>query len=72
MKILFVSPIGMIGGAERILLECVRQVRKLRPDWTVTVLMFAEGPLRDRVTELGAKAREKSRFCRWLRRHKPD
>ena len=24
------------------------------------------------VTELGAKAREKSRFCRWLRRHKPD
>ncbi len=53
-KLLFVSPVGFIGGAERILLECVRQVRILRPDWSVTVLMFAEGPLRDAVMRLGA------------------
>ncbi len=53
-KLLFVSPVGFIGGAERILLECVRQVRALRPDWSVTVLMFAEGPLRDAVVRLGA------------------
>ncbi len=53
-KLLFVSPVGFIGGAERILLECVRQIRSLRPDWSVTVLMFAEGPLRDAVAALGA------------------
>jgi len=54
MKLLFVSPVGVIGGAERILLECVRQVRRLRPEWSITVLMLADGPLRDAVTELGA------------------
>ncbi len=55
MKLLFVSPVGFIGGAERILLECVRQVRTLRPAWQVTVLMLAEGPLGDAVTKLGAR-----------------
>ncbi len=37
------------------LLECVRQVRTLRSDWSVTVLMFADGPLRDAVLALGAE-----------------
>ncbi|MDZ4849217.1 MAG: glycosyltransferase family 4 protein [Pirellulaceae bacterium] len=54
MKILFISPVGFIGGAERVLLECVRQVRLLRPDWDVTVVMFADGELREAVTKLGA------------------
>ena len=54
MKLLFISPVGVIGGAERILLECVRQVRTLRPAWSVTVLMFADGPLREAATLLGA------------------
>ena len=54
MKLLFISPVGFIGGAERMLLECVRQVRALRPSWHVTVLMLADGPLGEAVIKLGA------------------
>ena len=57
MNILFVSPVGIIGGAERVLLECVRQVRTLRPTWSVTVLMLADGPLREAVLDLDAQVR---------------
>ncbi len=56
-RLLFVSPVGFIGGAERVLLECVRQVRIRKPDWSVTVLLLDEGPLTQAVVELGAKAR---------------
>lgn len=53
-RILYVSPVGCIGGAERILLESIREVRRLRPDWQLSVVMLAEGPLRQALADLGA------------------
>jgi glycosyltransferase involved in cell wall biosynthesis len=54
-RLLFVSPVGFIGGAERVLLECIRQVRARRPEWDVTLLQLDEGPLQDAAGQLGAK-----------------
>ena len=53
MKLLFVSPVGVIGGAERILIECVRQTRLLRPEWNLSAILLADGPLRQTLVELG-------------------
>lgn len=56
-RLLFVSPVGFIGGAERVLLECVRQVRLRKPDWSVTVLLLDDGPLSQAVIDLDAQVR---------------
>jgi glycosyltransferase involved in cell wall biosynthesis len=52
-RLLFVSPVGFVGGAERVLLECLRQTRQLRPEWELHVLMLSDGPLRQAVQEQG-------------------
>jgi glycosyltransferase involved in cell wall biosynthesis len=54
-RLLFVSPVGFIGGAERVLLECIRQARIRRPDWEITLLQFDEGPLKEAAEKLGVK-----------------
>ncbi len=54
-RLLFVSPVGFIGGAERVLLECIRQVRIRRPNWELTLLQFDEGPLQEAAENLGVK-----------------
>jgi glycosyltransferase involved in cell wall biosynthesis len=56
-NLLFVSPVGFVGGAERVLLECIRQVRRFRPSWRVSVLLLDEGPLEKSVVEAGAEVR---------------
>jgi len=55
MKLLFASPVGVIGGAERILIECVRQTRRLRPEWNLSAILLADGPLRQTLVELGVE-----------------
>jgi glycosyltransferase involved in cell wall biosynthesis len=45
MRILFLSPSGSLGGAERVLLEWVDAVRAERSAATVSVLSFDDGPL---------------------------
>ena len=56
MKILFLSPIGDIGGAERVLLTAIGSLRRERPDIAIGVLMLSAGPLAEAVSELGAEA----------------
>ncbi len=45
-----------MGGAEQILLLLLRQLRRLRPEWKLTVLMGDSGPLLESVRNLGCDA----------------
>lgn len=42
MRIAFVSPVGVVGGAERVMLGLIA---RLRDDHSVTVVLMADGPL---------------------------
>ena len=55
MRILYLSPASGLGGAERVLLECIHAVRERAPDWRVGVLALEDGPLLARVAQLGAE-----------------
>jgi glycosyltransferase involved in cell wall biosynthesis len=55
IKILFISPVGCIGGAERILLDCIREVQSKRPEWRIQAILFAEGPLLDLLVSMGVQ-----------------
>jgi glycosyltransferase involved in cell wall biosynthesis len=54
MRILFLSPSGSLGGAERVLLELIAAVRAERPAAAVSVLLFDDGPLVPALERLGA------------------
>lgn len=56
MRVVLVSPVGALGGAERVLLDLVRVARARAPDIRFHVLAFADGPLLDRLRALGAEA----------------
>lgn len=51
--VLFLNPVGVIGGAERVLLSAVDAVRRLRPSWRVSVVLLDGGPLEERLADLG-------------------
>ena len=57
MRIVYLSTAGVVGGAERDLLEVVAAVRAARPGWRLGVLVGAEGPLRGAVAALGVDCR---------------
>ncbi len=54
MKILFLNPAGLIGGAERALLDVIASLRTARPDWPLTLIAAASGDLIEEVRALGA------------------
>ena len=56
MRLLFLNPIGNIGGAERVLLTAVAGVKRERPDAVVRVVALSDGPLLAAARELGAEA----------------
>ncbi|HXR35824.1 MAG TPA: glycosyltransferase [Candidatus Binataceae bacterium] len=43
MKILYLNPNGTMGGAERALLDLMRAVREARPDWSLELVVPADG-----------------------------
>ena len=53
MHLLFLNPVGVIGGAERVLLSAVNAVRRLRPMWRVSAILLHRGPLEERLADLG-------------------
>jgi glycosyltransferase involved in cell wall biosynthesis len=55
VRILFLTPIGGLGGAERVLLTAVGGVKQARPEAVVRVVALTDGPLRDAVTAAGAE-----------------
>jgi glycosyltransferase involved in cell wall biosynthesis len=57
MKILYLNPNGTVGGAEVALLHLMAALRTSHPDWTLSLITGAEGPLVQRAQALGVSAR---------------
>jgi glycosyltransferase involved in cell wall biosynthesis len=57
MKILYLNPAGAIGGAERVLLELLASLRRLNPEWSLTLIAAADGELVEEAGWLGIKTR---------------
>jgi len=55
VKVLFLSPVGVLGGAERSLLDMVEAVRAERPGCELSALACADGPLVQRLGEVGVQ-----------------
>jgi glycosyltransferase involved in cell wall biosynthesis len=55
VKVLFVNPIGELGGAERALLDLIASLKEFAPSFEASVLSFAPGPLLEEAVLLGAK-----------------
>jgi glycosyltransferase involved in cell wall biosynthesis len=45
MRILFLNPSGLFGGAERSLLDIIASIRAARPDWVMRLVAGSDGPL---------------------------
>ena len=54
MRFTFLNPVGIVGGAERVLLAAILGVREHLPDAKVAVVLLADGPLRAKAERLGA------------------
>jgi glycosyltransferase involved in cell wall biosynthesis len=52
--ITYLSPVGVLGGGERVLLTSIRGARALLPNARLSVVMFADGPLGAEAERLGA------------------
>jgi glycosyltransferase involved in cell wall biosynthesis len=53
MKILYLNPTGLFGGAERTLLDVLASVKIAEPDWTLALVTGGDGPLVERARALG-------------------
>jgi glycosyltransferase involved in cell wall biosynthesis len=54
MRITYLSPVGVVGGAERVLLAALRGARQSLPGARLSVVMLADGPLGVEAGRLGA------------------
>jgi glycosyltransferase involved in cell wall biosynthesis len=55
MRILYLSPTGSLGGAERVLLSVLGSMRQARPDAQLHLLALADGPLLGLAARLGVR-----------------
>src|SRR5436305_5372830 len=53
MKIAFLSPVGVIGGAERLLLDYAESLQRTEPEIELALFAGADGPLLQRAAEIG-------------------
>ncbi|MEI6234925.1 MAG: glycosyltransferase family 4 protein [Planctomycetota bacterium] len=53
MRLLFLNPIGALGGAERSLLDIFAALRVLEPAWEMRLILGEDGPLRTEAERLG-------------------
>src|SRR5271156_2003703 len=53
MKILYLNPTGLFGGAERSLLDVIASLKIAEPDWTLALVVGGDGPLVQRARALG-------------------
>lgn len=56
MKIAYLSPAGLLGGAERSLLDLLASLRAARPDLELSLVVGGEGPLAARAEALGVRS----------------
>ncbi|MCY1036347.1 glycosyltransferase family 4 protein [Corallococcus sp. BB11-1] len=57
MRILFLNPVGILGGAERALLDLLACLRTLEPSLSPHLLVGTEGPLVEAARALGVETR---------------
>lgn len=55
MRILYVNPVGEIGGAERVLLTIFETLKQIQPTIELHLLLFSNGPLADKSAALGVQ-----------------
>jgi glycosyltransferase involved in cell wall biosynthesis len=53
MKVVYLSPCGQLGGAERSLLDILASVRAAKPDWQLRLVVSEDGPLVSQSLGLG-------------------
>jgi glycosyltransferase involved in cell wall biosynthesis len=53
MRIVFLAPVGKIGGAERCLLDVLASLRSAEPDWPIHLIAGGDGPLLSAAAGLG-------------------
>ncbi len=53
MNIVYLSPTGLLGGAEMCLLDVLASLRGARPDWSLSLIVGEDGPLRSEAQALG-------------------
>ena len=53
MRLLYLSPCGQLGGAERSLLDILASVRAAKPDWSLRLVVSEDGPLVSQSNALG-------------------
>jgi glycosyltransferase involved in cell wall biosynthesis len=56
MKVLYLNPNGTVGGAEAALLHLLAALRAAHPDWSLSLVTGADGPLLSRAQALGVSA----------------
>ncbi len=57
MRLVFLNPSGEMGGAERVLLDVLASLREAQPEWDLSLVTSAAGPVLDRARSLGVRAR---------------
>ena len=57
MNILYLNPVGAIGGAETSLLHLLAVLRATQPRWSLSLIAGTDGPLVSRARALGVSAR---------------
>lgn len=55
MRILYLNPLGALGGAERALLDLIVGLRSLHPDWNFHLISSGDGPFVERSRALGVE-----------------
>jgi glycosyltransferase involved in cell wall biosynthesis len=53
MKIVYLNPLGQLGGAERSLLDILCSIRTAKPDWPLHLVVAEDGPLVSQSLALG-------------------
>jgi glycosyltransferase involved in cell wall biosynthesis len=55
VKVVYLNPIGSIGGGEQVLLACLSGVQQARPEAELHLVVGTEGPLLERAREFGIR-----------------
>ena len=57
MKIVFVNPVGVIGGAERVLLTIIAALLNTKPNIQLFLIVGTDGPLIEEAEKLGVQVK---------------
>lgn len=53
MRIVYLNPLGKVGGAEALLLDLLASMRETRPEWVLDLILPEQGIVADRASAMG-------------------